>query len=343
MQSEKLHQIENWATLIITPEAMPRLLDTLRIHSQHNDFYEHCFLTLDFCNRNPSRHGFLNEKVLKIWDQMYGFGELRLTGNTDEVVGNHLKQHMESGPSEDNIVSYMEMFQSIAEDSYSRNDFATAYFYWHYLQRYWDYQRRLKERSTNLPTPLDRQPQSESHAKGLNVTAHKLGVSLFGISKILLRIRNYKLAARILEKPLDWLPHTWNGGIYRCITPILEVKLEFCRALALTADGHYEDGRSSIGHGVFLLRENSDTYAQRKIDDVFREFCKAIDNEMIEGGKRWRCGWEDKVGLKSKGGEDWQLHTGCLPFWDWLEIPGDEPGPEFLAEDYSLDFSGSRE
>ena len=154
---------ESWLTLIITPEVMPRFFSALWNYSRHSEGLGDCFLALDFCNRNPSRHGFLNEKIMKIWDQMYGFGELRLTGNTDEVVGNQIKQHMVSGPSEDNIVSYMEMFQSIAENSYNRNDFATAYLYWHYLQRYWYYQMRLKGSLNKTSTPLDCQPQSDSY------------------------------------------------------------------------------------------------------------------------------------------------------------------------------------
>jgi hypothetical protein len=326
---------ESWLTLIITPEVMPRFFSALWNYSRHTGGLRDCFLALDFCNRNPSRHGFLNEKILKIWDQMCGFGELRLTGNTDEVIGIHLKQHMASGPSVDNIVSYMEMFQSIAENSYSSNDFATAYLYWYYLQRYWAHHLELERHA--ISSPFFSQPPQTRLGEALNITAYKVGVAAFGILKIWLHFRNYNLALKIAKSPDIGLKKngifSWGFGQYTCISPILRAKFAFCSALALIAQGLYEDGNGFIRQGIYLIRGHSDLYARRKYDDVFNEICKAIDNELIERESRWRCGRQEKVGPKKEGGADWQLRTGCLPFWDWLEILELKGAPECWAQD----------
>jgi len=135
----------------------------------------------------------------------------------------------------------------------------------------------------------------------------------------------------------------WNLKRYTAISPLLKAKFSFCCALALVAQGQYEDAKSFIKDAVIRLRVYNDLYTFRTIDDISDEFCKAIDNELIHYGSRWRCGRHEKVGPKRKGGNDWQLRTGCLPFWEWLEFPDEEPGPEYWDEDYASDSSASSE
>jgi hypothetical protein len=337
----KQQYMESWVTLIVTPEAIPRLFDSLWHYNLHFGDYKHCFLALNFCNGNLSRHSLLHENILKVWDQMYGFREIRLTGNIDEVVSNHLKQPMDQCPFEDIMVHSIDMFHSKAESSYRSNDFANAYFYWYHLQRYWAYHERLeritKKASNN--SPFTQLPESRIK-KALNATLYKVGVSAFGILKILLCLRNYPFALDIAKYPDDWLKkHDISMAIFRtrtCIAPILKAKIAFCCALTLLAQGQSQEVDYYIRYGIACLRRYSDLYRQRTIEDLFNDLRKSINNELIERGSRWRYGRKDKVGLKSKGGDDWRLHTGCLPFWDWLEIPDEDPGPESWKEDAGL-------
>jgi hypothetical protein len=338
--SEKVQILrnENWVTLIITPEVMPRLFDALWDYGEENDFYKDHFLALDLRNRNPSRQSFLNEHIVKIWDQLCGFGEVRLTGDIGAALTNYLTKPLALFPYEDEMVRYMEIFHSRAENFYRRNDFAAAYFHWYHLQRYWVYHFRLEEfthpRSSNLAT-YNRPPETRL-SNALNVTAYKLAVSALGIVKILLRLRNYTLAVRIAQSPGEWLNKNnvpeWNARSYKCIGPVLLAKFSFCCALARIAQGQNLVGKNSITQGVLRLLQHSNLHAQRTLQDIFDEVCKSIDNELIQRESRWRCTREDKVVPKSRGGNDWQLHVGCPSFWDWLEIPEDEPGPEFWAE-----------
>jgi len=178
------------------------LFDALWIYGVDIDFYRNCYLALDFRNRNLSRLRFLNEHILEIWDQIYGFGEVRLPNDMGAAVINHLKQPLALFDFEDELSRNLDKFQSIAEYSYMQNDYATAYFYWYHLQRYWAYYLQVEEIThTSSTTPIFSQPPETRLVKALNVTAYKVGVSAFGILKILLRLRNYNLAVRIAKSP----------------------------------------------------------------------------------------------------------------------------------------------
>jgi hypothetical protein len=307
---EKPQDQKNWFTLIISPEVIPRLFDALWIYGADRGFYTNCSLALDFRNRNPSRNTFLNEHILKRWDQMYPFGEVRLTGDIDAVVTNHLKQPSALFPFEEIIARNLEMIQSRAENFYRRNDFASAYFCWYHLQRYWTFYLQLEELThTSLTGLLFARPPETRLVKALNVSAYKVGVSVFGILKILLRLRNYNLAVRIANSPTKWLNReemefTWNLKPYTSIAPVLRVKFAFCCALAFVAQGQYQNEKGYIGYVVLRLRSYSDLYAQSTYEEMFNQLCQAIDNELIQRKSRWRCGRLDKVDPKKKGGSE---------------------------------------
>jgi hypothetical protein len=260
-----------------------------------------------------------------------------LTSNTDRVGSHHLKPPMDQYPFEDIMAHSVAIFHLKAEGSYKRNDFASAYYYWHHLQRCWVYHQRLEQITNKIPhnSPFTQLPDSRL-GKALHITTYKIAVSALGIVKILLRLRNYNLAVSIAKSPNDWLRKNDISASrlqnYTCIGPIIRAKFAFCCALARVAHGQPGEGGFYIEYAVTCLRRYSHFYARRTVENMFDEIRDSIDNELIQLGSRWRCGRKDKVGVKSKGGDDWQLHSGCRSFWGWLEIPDEKPGPESWAD-----------
>jgi hypothetical protein len=323
-RADKQRYNENWITLIITPEAIPCLFEALWIYGRQCEFYKNWVFALEFCKNVPSRNKFLTETILKTWDQMYSVGEVLLTGDIDAAVINHLKQPLTLCAFEDDMVRYMDIHQSRAESYYERNNYPAAYFYWHHMQQYWNYHVRLKDfadQSSAYEHSLMRLEQA------VKIAAPKVMFSVLGLVKVMLRFRNYGLANRIARCPDLWLNKYWDP-IKKFVPPeysdpILKAKFEFSCALCLVAQGEYPRGKVYIKDGVNGLRNHCSRYHKRAYQDIFDEVCKAIDNEMIEAGSRWRCGRWDKVGVQSRGGTEWQLRVRCPSFWDLLELPAE--------------------
>jgi hypothetical protein len=340
-----------WITLITTPEAMPRLFDDLWHHGARFDFHKNWFFALDFRCKAPLRHKFLTESVLKTWGKVHGFGEITVTGDIDTDIASHLKQPLDLFPSEDDdVVCYMNMIQSRAEGAYRSNDFAAAHYYWFHLQNYWDHLFEL-EIFTNGPS-LQLHPQT-SLGKALMVTATKMIRSDLGLLKTSLRYGHYKRAVALIRySPKHWLRKCEHFTSW-CESErdirvyfMLRIKFALCRAFAIVAQGEPMGGSNSIKAVVNGLRVRSDHCAERTYDDIHNEICNAIDNELIQAGIAWRCGRAGNanvqiMGSRIEGGRNWQLHTGCLSFWDWLEIPDGEPATEYLTAGNSSHFSGS--
>jgi hypothetical protein len=252
-----------------------------------------------------------------------GFGELVLTGDIDAVMINHLKQPLALRPFVEDMVRCVNMFQSRAETYYRSNNLTAAYFYWHHMQYYWNYHSNLayisKDR-TNL------QRAGSTLKKAVNATSMNVRLSLFGVVKIFLRLGNYEQVADITSsnRVRDFYYNPPGP-------PILRAKFEFCYALSLVAQGRCEDAKTHIKLGAQALRAGSGLYREKRYEDISDEVRKAIDNELIQGGSPWRCGRNDKVDVKSKGGSDWQLLVGSISFWDLLEISEEIPTPDELS------------
>jgi hypothetical protein len=95
----------NERTYIFTVEGLPYLIELLQRMSTIYNFYSSVGLTVSLFNKVPARHDFLNNHILRSFDQLQGFAQFLISGDVDADVVRHLTECMTLGPQLQDVLS----------------------------------------------------------------------------------------------------------------------------------------------------------------------------------------------------------------------------------------------
>jgi hypothetical protein len=105
-------------TFIFTLEAVPYFIEQLWNKAAMCGFYNSMIFELFLFNKVPSRHTFLNDHIVRSFDQIQGFTVLIFHGDIDSKVVRHVTRCMTLGQSLQDVGVTMSELFSRGENSF---------------------------------------------------------------------------------------------------------------------------------------------------------------------------------------------------------------------------------
>jgi hypothetical protein len=248
-------------TFIFTLEAFPYLIEQLWNKATIFNFYESMIFEIFLFNKAPSRHTFLNNQIVRSFDQIQGFTVLIFHGDIDTDVVRHVTGCMTLGQDLQAVCAKMADLFSRGENSFIRKDFTLASRYWDQLSSFWTYHQchYLFLRTRHTPSSTTRYSIPDLMEATLTII---LKMDL-GQRMIDLHDKQYQGPANNAQNFLDLVVRLINQySLNFNIPPVLQAKFWICKSVGQFALGDRAESKAKY------LEEEEDPLNSKKENET---------------------------------------------------------------------------
>jgi hypothetical protein len=295
-------------TFIFTLEAFSYLIEQLWDKATIFSSYNSMIFELFLFNKAPSRHTFLNDQIVRSFDQIQGFTVLIILGDIETKVVRHLTRCMTLGQSLQDVGAKMVELFSRGENSFKRQDFTLASRYWDRLNSFWAYRRYSFLRKRITPISTSRYSIQDFMEATLTII---LKMDL-GQRMIDLHNKQYQRPASNAQNALDLAERFINQySLNYHVPPGLETKIWICKSAGQFALGDRVGSNLSHDTAVTLLCLDP-RFASHSVTEVSQELEWARAKYLEEQEDHLTDSKENEIPLAL------ETHA-TLPGWRLLE------------------------
>jgi hypothetical protein len=305
----------NQRTFIFTLEGFPYFIEKLLRGGPEYDFYYSMRFALSLSNTAPSRHKFLNNRIMRSLDQVQGFSQLDFSGDVDAEVVQYLDECMTLGQHLQVVCFRMRGLCSYGQNCFKGKEYTRAMRYWAQLTAFWMYRfiflRRLYENS-----PRETRYSLESF---LEATLEIILETGLGMEIVSLHIRDYQQVANTSQTPIMMVEAIIrNYSLTYHIPPVLRAKFLICEYVALSALGENEKSEDSLNMAVNTLCLCQDVRFGARFLEVAEELEWARDSFLDERENSWA--YNERKEPTSMPREHAELY-GWRLLEAWMDLP----------------------
>jgi hypothetical protein len=274
-------------------------------------------LSLHFRNKNPSRRSYLEEHILRPWDQIQGFKKVSLTGEFNQGLARHLEEYMITGPRPNDIDLYLQLYQRLAEDHEKRKLYRHAGWFWRHLYCYWQY-HDYSATHLNTGRPRDLFKFRHDFERNLGAAQPILMKMMLEKMKMSFHLPNYEHALAEVCDALDWTRYESYIDWFDQRGPrMVEAQILLCKCVAGIGTHDKTDHVSKDLKATIKAFVEGNRQSPKELHD---KLCWAIDKYFIDLDSPLR--YTHKQWLKSRNHTDKEVsREGWLTFWEWINLP----------------------
>jgi hypothetical protein len=237
-------------TFIFTLEGIPYFIEQLWEKAKMCDFFYSMIFELSLFNKTPSRHNFLNNQIVRSFDQIQGFAVLIFHGDIDTNVVSHLSVCMTLGQHLKDVCTKMAELFCHGESCFKRTDYTLARRYWDRLTLFHVYRYHLLLWTRRTPSRRTRY----SIQNFLEATLTIILKMDLGQRMIELHTKQYQKAANHAQNALTRVGIFINQySLDYHVPPVLEAKFWICKSVGQFALGDRVESNSSHNRAVAFL------------------------------------------------------------------------------------------
>jgi hypothetical protein len=321
-EEDDVYLEEEEFTLVTTTQAIHSIIERVWSYIMEGEpsFDETLHLSLHFRNKNPSRRSYLEEQILKPWDQIQGFKKVTLTGDFDQGLTRHLEEYMVMGPQPGDIDRYVKFYQSLGDDYQQRKLYRHAGWFYGHLYSYWQYH---DYNDTHMRTGRPRNLFKHDFKRNLTAALPIMIKMFLEKMKVSLHLQNYNNSAWDVYDAEQWIKderYVDDYGLDQQGLWVARAQILLCGCL-ISIGAHVTDGSLTKDLRAAVrafMKGNVQSHKGSK--DVHDQLCWAIDNFFIDRNSPLR--YTQKQWLKSKNHTDKKVsREGWPTLWEWINLP----------------------